>query len=124
MVASASGAPRRASCLRYGTCMSRPNLLKQGRTTHAKVGTTVSSILSATQIPHFWNVITCLQMDNAMAEAEVYRFEHEEPVAKRVRKGTLLHQKKMKRQCEEVALGSKTVQDFLAAVGHCNRVHV
>ncbi|KAH3833012.1 hypothetical protein DPMN_106314 [Dreissena polymorpha] len=71
-----------------------------------------------------WNVITCLQKDNAMAEAEVYRYEHGEPVEKRVRKGTLLYQKKMQRLCEEVASGNKTAQDFLAAVGHCIRIHV
>ncbi|KAH3793640.1 hypothetical protein DPMN_149136 [Dreissena polymorpha] len=37
-----------------------------------------------------------LQKDNTMAKAEVYRYEHGESVANRVRKGTLLHQKKMK----------------------------
>ncbi|KAH3699454.1 hypothetical protein DPMN_074410 [Dreissena polymorpha] len=62
--------------------------------------------------------------DNALAEAEVYRYEHGEPLAKRVRKGTLHHQKKMQRLCEEVASGNKTAQDFLAAVGHCIRIHV
>ncbi|KAH3700567.1 hypothetical protein DPMN_075546 [Dreissena polymorpha] len=59
-----------------------------------------------------------------MAETEVYQYEHGEPVAKRVRKGTLLLQKKMQRLCEEVASESKAVQDFLAAVGHCIRIHV
>jgi len=74
--------------------------------------------------PSLWSVLECIQKDNAMSEMEIFRAERGLQKAKRERRGTRAHQKVMKRLCREVADGSKSVVQFLDAVGHCIRIHV
>jgi len=73
--------------------------------------------------PSLWSVITCLQKDNAIVETDVFRHTRGECIARRVRKGTLIHQKRMAKLCSKVASGSTSVVDFLEAVGRSIRLH-
>jgi len=74
--------------------------------------------------PSLWSVITCLQKDNAIVETDVFRHTRGESIARRVRKGTVVHQKRMAKLCSKVASGSMSVVDFLEAVGRSIRLHI
>ena len=73
-----------------------------------------------TSNPSLWSVITCLQKDNAIVETDVFRHTCGESIAGRVRKGTVVHQKRM----AKVASGSMSVVDFLEAIGRSIRLHI
>ncbi|XP_060603822.1 uncharacterized protein LOC132756709 [Ruditapes philippinarum] len=72
--------------------------------------------------PSLWTVINCLQKDNSLVETEVYRDSVGENVTKRRRKETVSHQRKLKKLCEEIQSGTKSTQEFLHAIGKCERL--
>lgn len=72
--------------------------------------------------PSLWTVIQSLQKDCAMVETDHYKFEHGEPVSKRVKKATIVHQNRLKLLCQQQLKGEKSLSEFLYAIGKCIRL--
>ncbi len=71
--------------------------------------------------PGLWHTIKCLQKDQVNMLTELERLRQGNPTVKRVRKGTKLHQQKLKTLCLEISRDEKQLPEFLQSVGHCVR---
>lgn len=72
--------------------------------------------------PSMWTVIECLQKDCTLVETEHFRYQRGEPARKRVKKQTVVHQKRLKTLCEQFVKEEKTISEFLYAIGLCIRL--
>lgn len=66
--------------------------------------------------PSMWTVIGCLQEDCAMVETEHYQYQRREPARKRVKKQTVVHQKRLQTLCEQLVNGEKSLSEFMYAI--------
>ncbi|XP_053391565.1 uncharacterized protein LOC123557308 [Mercenaria mercenaria] len=73
--------------------------------------------------PSLWTVVSCLNKDATMVEADILRCERGEPPKKRVKKSTKAHQQRLKTLCQQYANGQKNIQEFLNAMGQFIRIN-
>lgn len=72
--------------------------------------------------PSLWTVISCLQKDAAMVDAEILRHASGVQTEKRIKKGRLVHQNRVVALCNSYTTGSMDMPAFLTALGKCIRM--
>ena len=69
--------------------------------------------------PSLWTVIECLQKDAALVETEIYNNQQGQPAPKRVRRTTIVHQKRLRTLCQQFVSEEKSLEQFLTTMGQC-----
>jgi hypothetical protein len=73
--------------------------------------------------PCVWTSIESIRKDQSMCSSMLYQHEIGQPVATRSRKSAQNLQERLKSLCVEYRDGSRTVGEFLRAIGHCIRIY-
>ena len=90
----------------------------------ARHGIMGSNTWLATSTPSCGQLSPASRKIIAIVETDVFRHTCGEYIARRVRKGTVVHKKRMAKLCSKVASGNMSVMDFLEAVGRSIRLHL
>ena len=71
-----------------------------------------------------WVLIEALQMDEAAVSMDLVKVARGEPTAKRIKRSTGKHQRRLQQLCTDRRANSKSIPEMLRALGHCVRVHI
>jgi len=103
----------------------KSNLLNGDRTNNAcEVWNNAFASLVGHQHPSIWVLLDAMQMDEAMAVTDIQAEARAQPPAKRVKRATAQHQRRLQQLCADRRDGRKTVAEMLQALGHAIRLTV